>query len=179
MSRDTLLVERDSVPLHLVTLESEERSRALAAEVARQPDVWQAYGLLLGELHMEALKEILRMNPQLGKDLDFDVQPIIDLIGQDRFFELRGVRKVIDQLGAQKVIDLVGAKPVIEALGPERFIAEMGLDWLLSASNAGTTAGAEAALAVTSSTERRALLDPARISRFVLTLPARNEESTR
>jgi hypothetical protein len=107
VSRDTLAVERESVPLHLVTQETAERSRALAAEVVREPGFWHTYGAYLGELHLEALKEVLRMNPVLGKEPLSDILPLIEVLGLQRVIDQIGAQRVIDQIGAQRVIDLV------------------------------------------------------------------------
>ena len=44
VSRDVLPVERESVPLHLVSREPVERELALAREVVARPGFWQLYG---------------------------------------------------------------------------------------------------------------------------------------
>jgi hypothetical protein len=59
MSRDSLPVERESVPLHLVTAESAARQQALAREVAGDPLSWQRYSNWLAFLHPAA--EVQRM----------------------------------------------------------------------------------------------------------------------
>jgi hypothetical protein len=114
VSRDQVAVDRESVPLHLVTQEPVERELLLAREVVRQPGYWDTYGSWLAYLHPNLWEEVQRMIRTTG------LEPTLDL------------RPLIDQVGLQQVIDQVGLNQVLDAVGPERILAEKGLDWLLS-----------------------------------------------
>jgi len=48
VSNDELAVDRDSVPLHLVSREPVERELELAQRVKEQPGLWKAYAPWLG-----------------------------------------------------------------------------------------------------------------------------------
>jgi hypothetical protein len=131
VSRDTIVVDRESVPLHLVTQESAERSRALAAEVVREPGFWHTYGAYLGELHLEALKEVLRMNPLLEKEPFSDLRPLIEVLGVQRVIDQIGLQRVIDQVGLQRLIDQVGLQRLIDQVGLQRLIDQVGLQHVI------------------------------------------------
>ena len=112
VSRDALPVERESVPLHLVTLEPAEQSRALVAAMVRQPDLWHTYGVALLKLHGSALQEVLQMEPSLLEHEPFtgDLRPLIAVMG---------LQRIIDQAGPEKVFDL-SLKKLVETQGTER-----------------------------------------------------------
>jgi hypothetical protein len=125
VSRDLLPVDGESVPLHLVTRESAQRSRQLAVTVLKQPRLVQDYGSFLAQLHPEALEEVLRMNPLLEKEPTFDLQPLIKLMGLKRVIDQIGLKQVIDQVGLKQVIDQVGLKQVIDEVGLDGLLAEL------------------------------------------------------
>jgi hypothetical protein len=141
VSRDQLAVDRESVPLHLVTQEPVERELLVAQEVVRQPGYWDTYGSWLAYLHPNLWEEVQQMIRTTGLEPTLDLKPLIDLVGLKQLVDQVGLQKVIDQVslqkvidqvGLQKVIDQVGLKQVLDVVGPEQVLAEMGLDWLLS-----------------------------------------------
>jgi hypothetical protein len=123
VSRDQVAVDRESVPLHLVTQEPVERELLVAQEVVRQPGYWDTYGSWLAYLHPNLWEEVQRMIRTTGLEPTLDLRPLIDLVG---------LKQVIDQVGLRRVIDQVGLRQVLEVVGPEQVLAEMGPDWLLS-----------------------------------------------
>ena len=117
VSRDGLPVDRESVPLHLVTTEPPEREKDLAREVAHQPGFWQLYGPWLAHLHGNVLEEARQMVRSLGTEPSMDLRPLIEMVG---------AKEVINQMGVQKVVELVGPKQFIELVGPKQFIELVG-----------------------------------------------------
>ena len=111
VSRDGLPVDRESVPLHLVTVEPLEREQALAREVAQQPGFWGTYGPWLAHLHANVLEEARQMAQALGAEPSMDLRPLIELVGP---------KQVIEQIGLPRILELVGPKQVIEVLGQFR-----------------------------------------------------------
>ena len=117
VSRDGLPVDRESVPLHLVTVEPLEREKDLAREVAHQPGFWGLYGPWLAHLHANVLEEAKQMVQSLGTEPSMDLRPLIEMVG---------AKEVINQMGVQKVIELVGPKQFIELVGLHQFIDLLG-----------------------------------------------------
>src|SRR5262245_36574844 len=93
VSRDTLPVEPESMPLHLVSREPTEREQTLVREVLHDPALLKAYGAWLVVLHPHLKDEVIRMMDQLGVEPTLDLRPAI---------ELMGLQRVIDQLGLQR-----------------------------------------------------------------------------
>lgn len=108
VSRDNLPIDRESVPLHLVTVEPLERALALAREVAQQPGFWKTYGAWLAQLHARVVEEARQMARALGNELELDLRPLIEMVG---------IKQVIDQMGPKQVIEQMGAKQVIDTIG--------------------------------------------------------------
>jgi hypothetical protein len=123
VSRDGLPVDRESVPLHLVTEEPLERVQALARELVRQPGFWETYGGWLAQLHPNFWQELQQMIREMGTEPNLDLRRVIDLVG---------LKQVIDQVGLKQVIDQVGLQRVLETVEPGQVIAVMGLDWYLA-----------------------------------------------
>jgi hypothetical protein len=77
VSRDGLPVERESVPLHLVTVEPLDRLRAVVQEVVQQPGLWDTSGAWLTLLHLDKVEEIEHMIRTLGVEPDLDLRPLV------------------------------------------------------------------------------------------------------
>jgi hypothetical protein len=116
VSRDQLPVDRESVPLHLVTQEPEERQLLVAQEVVRQSGYWNLYGSWLAYLYPNQWEEVQRMLRTLGNEPTLDLRPLIDLVG---------LKAVIDQVGLKRLIDQAGLKQVVDVAGPEQVLAEL------------------------------------------------------
>jgi hypothetical protein len=139
VSRDQLGVDRESVPLHLVTQKPVERELQMAQEIARQPGFWAIYGSWLAYLYPSLWEEVQQMVRTMGLEPTLDLRPLIDKVGlkqvidqmgTKRVIEEVGLKRVIDEVGLQRVIDEVGPQRVLEVMGPDQVLAEM--DWLLS-----------------------------------------------
>lgn len=122
VSRDGLPVDRESVPLHLVTAEPLEREKALAREVAHQPGFWELYGPWLAHLHANVLEEARQMVRSLGTEPSMDLRPLIEMVG---------AKEVLNQMGVQKVVELVGPEQLVELIGPKQFVELVGLEKLI------------------------------------------------
>jgi hypothetical protein len=127
VSRDVLPVERESVPLHLVSQESLEREQALAREVAQQPGFWELYGPWLAYLHPDVWEEVQQMIRSLGTEPTLDLRPLIDLVGLKQVIGQIGLKQVISEVGLKQVISEVGLKQVISEVGLKQVISEVGL----------------------------------------------------
>jgi hypothetical protein len=110
VSRDVLPVERESVPLHLVSREPVERELALAREVVGQPGFWELYAPWLAYLHPTIWEEVQRMARASGTEPTLDVRRLIDMVG---------LKQVIDQIGPKRVLNEIDWDALKAQLTPE------------------------------------------------------------
>ncbi len=109
VSNDQLGIDRDSVPLHLVTKEPIERGTEVAHQVAAQPDLWKTYGPWLAVYYPTIWQEVMNVATNV----------------EDRF-EKPDFDGFLDRVGVQNFLTPVNAKRIIEALRPDRVVHEMG-----------------------------------------------------
>ncbi len=126
VSRDALPVERESVPLHLVTAEPLERVKALAREMVRQPGFWERYGSFLALLNPDNWEELQIMIRQMGTEPNLDLRWLVNQVGLKQVIDQVGLKQVIDQIGLKEVIDQVGLKQVIDQVGLKQVIDQVG-----------------------------------------------------
>jgi hypothetical protein len=119
VSRNDLVVDRDSVPLHLVSRIRTRQERELAACVSGERKLLVAYGNWLGILHPSIWREVQTMIRDITKVEELDLRPLIEVVG---------LKTVIDQVGLKQVIDQVGLKQVIDEIGAARLVEEF--HWL-------------------------------------------------
>jgi hypothetical protein len=109
-------VDRESVPVHLVSDEPGTQERAVAQLVASQPDWWTIYSPWLATLHPSLWKEVLTMARRRGAAGGLDFSAVIEEIG---------IKGLVEQAGVKRVIEELGPGRVIEELGPEQFLARL------------------------------------------------------
>jgi hypothetical protein len=119
VSRDVLPVERESVPLHLVSREPVERELALAREVVAQPGFWALYGPWLAYLHPAIWEEVQRMARASGTEPTLDLRPLIDLVGVKQVIEQVGVKRLVDAVGPKRLLDEIDWSALAAQLTPE------------------------------------------------------------
>lgn len=120
---DTLPVDRESVPLHLLGRESAAIQRETAQLVVEQKGFWDLYSGWLAYLHPELWEEAQRMARAKGIEPNLDLRPLIDMVG---------IQQLIDQIGLKAVINAVGLKTVIQEVGTQKILQEMSAEELLS-----------------------------------------------
>jgi hypothetical protein len=137
VSGTDVLVDSDSLPLHILGQGTVSAQRQVAKYLAGRPALWQQYAGWLATLHPDLWEEIRDMGTTRGKKFGFHLQPVIAEVGLKNVIEEVGLKNVIEEVGAARVIAEMGLKNVIEEVGAERVIAEMGLPWLLSKMTTG------------------------------------------
>jgi hypothetical protein len=115
----TVPVEPESVPLHLAAEESRESELALARVIVEEPRYWELFGTLLNALHPNIWKEAKQMARSKKKPDGFDMTPVIEEVGLEKYLE---AVKIDD------IIDTYGAKNLVKKLGIERFVASLSAD---------------------------------------------------
>lgn len=96
-----LPVEADSVPFHVLAVESHEKELAAARLILNQPELWDLYSQFLATLHPQVLRELNAMARTSSKGPKFHLKPLVDLIGMD---------EAIDQLGANELIACLASR---------------------------------------------------------------------
>jgi hypothetical protein len=128
-------VERDSVPVHLLTKEPLETGQRIAQVLAAQPDLWTMYGAWLALTFPALWEEVRRMARRKGSGPVLDMRPLIEHMGLAEVIRQAGVKNLIGELGVKALIDEVGLKRVVDEVGVERVaaevIAEKGLPWFI------------------------------------------------
>ncbi len=107
VSRDTLPVEPDTVPLHLVCQESEQVTLQLAQVVLQQPGWWQRFSSYLLMFHPHLKQEIERMAQQSGVADEVDLRPLFKAIGPTE-----AIKQVVQAVGPPEAL-----KQLIQAVG--------------------------------------------------------------
>lgn len=112
-------VEPESVPLHLAAEVSPGTNESLARVIVEEPGYWETYGPLLNVLHPNVWKEAKIMARSKKKPDGFDMRPLMEEVGLEKYLEAVAVKDYIDT---------VGAKKVVKVLGIERFLASLSAE---------------------------------------------------
>jgi hypothetical protein len=115
-----LPVERDSVPFHILAVESHEKEVAAARLIVGQPNLWELYSQFLGSMHPEVLKELNAMARTSAKGPKFHLKPLVDLMGMKEAIHQMGT----DAVRAELVSDAKEKKKLVLALIDELTKAE-------------------------------------------------------
>jgi hypothetical protein len=118
-------VDRDSVPVHLLTREPADTARAVAQVLRAHQELWKLYGPWLATRNPLLWEEIRHMGRKKGQEPEFDLRPVVEYLGMAEVIHQVGIKRVIDEIGAKRVIEEVGAKRVIDELGLEAILAEL------------------------------------------------------
>jgi hypothetical protein len=140
ISRDVLPVERESIPLHLVSREPIERQLTMAREVVTQPGFWERYAPWLAYLHPAIWEEVQRMARASGTEPSMDLRPLIEMVGLKQVIDQVGLKTIWEEVqrmarasgtepgvDLRPLIDMVGLKQVIDQVGLKRVVDEVGL----------------------------------------------------
>jgi hypothetical protein len=136
VSRDSLPVEPETVPLHLVCAEPEQVTLQLTEVVLRQPGWWERFGSFLLLFHPHLKQEIERMAQLGGETGELDFRVLVEYMGESKatqqFLKAVGLKQVIDEAGLKRVIDEAGLERVIDEAGLKRVIDVAGLEKILA-----------------------------------------------
>jgi hypothetical protein len=118
-----LPVDEDSLPLHVVGAEPEEKERQVGEFVVAEQERLSAYGGIFATLHPHTWKELQVMAKSRNRRIEFDIRPAVDTLG---------LEEVIRQIGAQAVIAQLGPKTLIEQLGLDAVLKQVKADDLMA-----------------------------------------------
>jgi hypothetical protein len=116
-------LDRDSLPLHVLTLEPQEQKWAMTQVLKQNLDLWKAYsGWVAGALP-DLAREIASMGRTRSKKFVFDFRPFIEEMGgMDKIVQdLGGLDKAIQEMGGwDKILGEIGVKQFLARLSPEQ-----------------------------------------------------------
>jgi hypothetical protein len=118
VSASNLAVEPDSLPLHVLGLESEEKELETARLIVSKPVLWELFGDLFANLHDGTFPEIEDMakSKSTRKGLIFRPELLLRLYGKDEFN--RGMERMLALMEAKErraMLDqLINALPPAE-----------------------------------------------------------------
>jgi hypothetical protein len=133
-----LPLDRESVPLHLVSQEPLERLWDLVREVVRQPGFWEIYGGWLAFLFPDRWEETQEMIRDLGIEPTLDLRPLIKQVGLKQVIDQVGLKPIIDQIGLKPIVDQVGLKPIIDQVGLKSVLEALSSAEILAALDLST-----------------------------------------
>src|SRR5712691_2569768 len=79
----------------------------------------------LRELHVQTLREVLRMRQLTPEQIGIEYRALLDLIGEERVVDLIGEERVVDLIGEERVVDLIGEERLVEDI-----LRRKGAQWL-------------------------------------------------
>lgn len=114
VSSNDLVVEKDSLPFHMLGVESLEKKTEITRFVNDQPALKQLYDEVWASLHPEKIEEFLAMARSTKKGPAFHLLPLVDVIGWE---------EAIRQLGKDCLIDKLASDPKNKKKTLSRFLS--------------------------------------------------------
>jgi Mg/Co/Ni transporter MgtE len=98
VSSSHLSVEPDTLPIHMLGVDSEEKSREVGRLVNSQPALREQYQEVWASLHPEKLKEFIHMARSSKRGPVFHVMPLVEVIGWDETIRQLGTDNIMQHL---------------------------------------------------------------------------------
>src|SRR5439155_1702293 len=109
-------VDRDSLPVHVLSVEPEEQKRTLAQVLRQNLDLWPTYAGWLAGAYPALTREIAQMGRTKSKKFVFDFRPFLQEVGWREIIRQAGLKPLIDEVGLKPLIDEIGLKPLIDEI---------------------------------------------------------------
>jgi hypothetical protein len=104
VSNRAVAVERDSLPVHILTTEPVATRREIACLLVADAELWKAYGNWLSSVSPSVVEEVTRMSRKKGEAPFFDVRPLVKHLGWQEILRQTGLEGLIDQVGVEDFI---------------------------------------------------------------------------
>ena len=127
-----LPVDEDSLPLHVLAVEPEEKERAVGRFLVEQPKRLYTYGGVFATFHSRAWKEFSTMAKSVRKRLEIDFRPAIETLGLDMLIEQIGKKELIEQIGKKEFLEQIGKKELIEQIGKKELLEQLDVEDILT-----------------------------------------------
>jgi hypothetical protein len=132
VSVQELVVERDSLALHVLAGVPDEAKGTVTEALKAEPALWPSYGPWLS-LHDRVIwKEVSLMAAQQQQQIPLDFGPLIEYLeetkGMQRFLETFGTKRLVEAVGVKEAVEAVGVKRAVEAVGSKQAVEALGIE---------------------------------------------------
>ncbi len=100
-------MERDSLPLHLLTAEPSPARQEVARVLRAQADLWPMYAGWLATLYPMFVDEVIRMARTRPEGPTLDVRPLFERLGWQEILRQVGVENLVANLSDQQRQELL------------------------------------------------------------------------
>jgi hypothetical protein len=121
VSSANLVIEEDSLPIHLLGVSTRERKAEVDRLLRFNPSLAERYREVWAGLHPEKLKEFLTMARTTKKGPIFHLMPLVDVIGWDEAIRQLGKERLVDEL----ITDDTAKRHIIKKLAGRLSPAEL------------------------------------------------------
>jgi hypothetical protein len=120
VSNRAVAVERDGLPVHLLTTEPEATQREVVRLMGADPKLWHSCRSWLAGLRPTLVEEVTRMSRKKGEVPVLDVRPLVKHLGWQEILRQTGLEGLITQVGVENLIDQVGVENLAAKLNDEQ-----------------------------------------------------------
>jgi hypothetical protein len=121
-------VERDSLPVHLLTAEPQATQQEVVRVLGAHPELWRLYAIWLASLHPAIVEEVTRMGRARDEVPTLDVRPLVQHLGWQEILRQTGLEDLIAQVGLQSLIAQIGWENLIAHGGLENLITHLNAE---------------------------------------------------
>jgi hypothetical protein len=107
VSSREVAVERDSLPLHLLSAEPVAVQREVTHVLAAQIDLWPSYAGWLATIYPTLVEELNRMGRTRREGLTINVVPLFEHLGWQEILRQVGLENLVTQLSAEQRQELL------------------------------------------------------------------------
>jgi len=120
VSNRAVAVERDSLPVHLLTTEPEATRREIGRLLVADPELWKSYGTWLTILSPSLVEEVTLMSRKKGETPVLDVRPLVKHLGWQEILRQTGLEDLIAQVGLENLIAQLGVENLAARLNDDQ-----------------------------------------------------------
>lgn len=127
VSVQQLEVDRDSLPLRVLSGVPEQEKKTVASLLSGEPHLWARYGAWLSANEPTIWEELLRMAVQQDPHLALNLHNLTECVRRggrvdelEPFLKAIGVKQAVEAVGVKQVVEAVGVQQVWENLSPQQ-----------------------------------------------------------
>jgi hypothetical protein len=102
VSNRAVAVERDSLPVHLLTTEPRQTQQEVVRILGDHPELWRSYAAWLASLHPAVVEELTHMGRTRGEAPTLDVRPLLQHLGWQEVLRQTGLENLVAQLSDEQ-----------------------------------------------------------------------------
>jgi hypothetical protein len=120
-----LPVDDDSLPLHILGIEPHEKVRQVGEFVLEAANRLNTYGGAFATLHPIVGKELNIMAKSKRDEFPFDLRPVVEWMGLDKFIKMVGEKRVLEEIGEKRMLKEIGEKRLLEGMEIDDILANL------------------------------------------------------